>query len=80
MSRKLYKNYATIKYLKIVYIRKKIKMENICEKNNNEILSDTYPSANQWNCYPFNDFNFQKNVNTIRKTLVVIEHLFYLWL
>ena len=40
-----------------------------CDKNSQELLSESYPSADEWSCYPFNKFNFNKNVKTIRKTL-----------
>jgi len=44
-------------------------MTSNCEKNTNEVLSKAYPSANQWSCFPFDTFDFNKSVKTIRKTL-----------
>ena len=44
-------------------------MINSCDKTTYEILSKTYPSADEWSCYPFKNFDFNKHVQGIRKTL-----------
>ena len=44
-------------------------MINPCDKMVYEILSDIYPSAEVWSCYPFKSFDFKKHVRGIRKEL-----------